>query len=44
MVNDFTNYSRKDAKNSDVVGKFSFFRTHDGGNRSQLNVPLCVRG
>jgi hypothetical protein len=27
MVNDVKNYDKKDAKNSDIVGKFSFFRT-----------------
>jgi hypothetical protein len=44
MVNDVTNYIRKDANNSDVVDEFSFFRTHNGGNCSQLNVTLYVSG
>lgn len=44
MVNDVKNYTKKDAKNSDAVGEFSLFRTHNGGNRSQLRVTLCVSG
>jgi len=44
MVNDVKNYTKKDAKNSDTVGEFPFFRTHNGGNRSQLPVTLCVSG
>jgi len=44
MVNDVKNYNEEDAKNSDVLGEFSLFSTHNGGTRSQLHVTLCVSG
>ena len=44
MVSDVKNYTKKDAKNSDTAGEFPFFRTHNGGKRSQLPVTLCVSG
>jgi hypothetical protein len=34
MVNDVKNHSKKDSKKFDVVGEFSFFLSHNGGNRS----------